>query len=319
MKRLHHIAWIAFTLFTVLAGGVLQAGPKEKKADTILDPMGGICPVTLVDTREVEKGKSSVTSVYDNRQYQFKSKKEKEAFDAEPEKYIPAFGGHCVVTWAKDGKEVSGDPKLSILYEGQLFLFADDAAKQAFSDAPNEFAPVAAGDSGKCAVCMYHNWKYFKNEASKEQMISADKSLYRTFDGLRYYSKQKYQQDEFFRTPFKYLPAGGGFCLVTLKRDGKRVRGSSDFMLFHEDRVYLFAGADELDAFKADPDTYKNTDLAFHGKCPIAAASKKEADGSWSFAQLYRGKFYLCADAKALETFQSAPEKYLESVEEKSK
>jgi len=40
-----------------------------------------------------EKGKSNLSSVYEDVSYLFSSKKNKNSFDKNPEKYLPAYGG----------------------------------------------------------------------------------------------------------------------------------------------------------------------------------------------------------------------------------
>jgi len=56
--------------------------------------------------------------------YAFASAANKEAFEAEPEKYLPQFGGYCAYGAAL-GKKFYGDPTVYEVVDGKLYLNLD--------------------------------------------------------------------------------------------------------------------------------------------------------------------------------------------------
>lgn len=55
----------------------------------------GYDPVAFFTVGAPVKGNPDITSSYHSATYQFHSAKNKETFDAHPEKYEPQFGGYC--------------------------------------------------------------------------------------------------------------------------------------------------------------------------------------------------------------------------------
>ncbi|MBU6412102.1 MAG: redoxin domain-containing protein [Planctomycetes bacterium] len=70
------------------------------------------------------RGMESLETEYKTVKFRFATAKNKEAFLANPEKYIPAHGGWC--SWAmREGDKVDVDVKSFIVKDGRLFLFYD--------------------------------------------------------------------------------------------------------------------------------------------------------------------------------------------------
>ncbi len=68
------------------------------------------------------KGDSRLSSKYRDVVYHFSSIENKQAFAANPEKYLPTFGGWCATAMAK-GEKVEIDPTNFKVTNGRLFLF----------------------------------------------------------------------------------------------------------------------------------------------------------------------------------------------------
>jgi peroxiredoxin/YHS domain-containing protein len=85
-----------------------------------------------------KEGLASITSDHKGAVYRFASAENKARFDANPDKFEPAYGGWCA--WAMlDGEKVEVDPKSFIVKGGRLFLFyngffADTKAKWSKGD-----------------------------------------------------------------------------------------------------------------------------------------------------------------------------------------
>lgn len=67
------------------------------------------------------KGSADHKSEYKGATWLFASAENKALFDANPEKYGPAYGGHCA--WAAGQEQIAaGDPEIWAIVEGKLYL-----------------------------------------------------------------------------------------------------------------------------------------------------------------------------------------------------
>ncbi len=67
------------------------------------------------------RGNGHFFAVYDGATYQFSSADNLKAFQKDPEKYIPAYGGYCAFG-ASVGKKFIGDPEVWRVVDGKLYL-----------------------------------------------------------------------------------------------------------------------------------------------------------------------------------------------------
>lgn len=77
--------------------------------------------------------------------YHFPSAKEKEMFEANPAKYVPALGGDCVVCKVNMGATMPGKAEFAVVHEKRAYLFPSAAEREAFDADPAKFAPPAKG------------------------------------------------------------------------------------------------------------------------------------------------------------------------------
>ena len=82
----------------------------------------GYCPVAYHVVGEPVRGKPEFTSIYNDVAYQFVSSEAKQYFDADPEKYLPAYGGWCAFGMAIQDK-FPVDPTAFKIVDGRLMLF----------------------------------------------------------------------------------------------------------------------------------------------------------------------------------------------------
>ncbi|MGX1098093.1 YHS domain-containing (seleno)protein [Amorphus sp. MBR-141] len=66
-------------------------------------------------------GRKDITASYNGATFAFASAANRDAFLANPEKYAPAYDGHCAYGVAKGGK-VPGNPNLWRIVDGRLYL-----------------------------------------------------------------------------------------------------------------------------------------------------------------------------------------------------
>ena len=65
-------------------------------------------------------------SIYNEATYYFANAKNKTLFDANPEKYLPAYGGWCAYAVAENSIKMEPDPTLWKIQDGRLLLFYSD-------------------------------------------------------------------------------------------------------------------------------------------------------------------------------------------------
>ncbi|MHC5066399.1 MAG: YHS domain-containing (seleno)protein [Planctomycetota bacterium] len=82
----------------------------------------GYCPVAYFAVNKPVLGKPEFASTHNEVTYYFVNADAKKAFDKEPEKYLPAYGGWCAFGMAVEDK-FPVDPRLFKIVDGRLFLF----------------------------------------------------------------------------------------------------------------------------------------------------------------------------------------------------
>ena len=82
----------------------------------------GYCPVAYFAVNKPVRGKPQHASNYNGVTYYFVSADAKKAFDTNPEKYIPAYGGWCAFGMSIEDK-FPIDPKNFKIVDGKLLLF----------------------------------------------------------------------------------------------------------------------------------------------------------------------------------------------------
>ena len=78
--------------------------------------------VAYFDGKAVE-GKQDFIAKYDSVIFKFSSQENRATFKANPDKYIPQYGGYCAYAIATKEKKVSIDPETFEIREGKLYLF----------------------------------------------------------------------------------------------------------------------------------------------------------------------------------------------------
>jgi len=102
------------------------------------------------------RGNGYNVSDYKGVTYQFASKENKEIFDKNPKKYLPAYGGYCAFG-ASVGKKFNGDPNVWKLVDGKLYLNLNKEIQNTWKkDIPGN---IAKADK---------NWEKIKNKKASE-------------------------------------------------------------------------------------------------------------------------------------------------------
>jgi len=102
-----------------------QAGVPGSTAEVNVDAhgigLGGYDPVAYFDTGKPTHGMPTLSISYGGATYLFANAAHRAAFLKDPAKYVPEFGGYCVVG-ASFGKKVDVDPETGKVVNGKLYL-----------------------------------------------------------------------------------------------------------------------------------------------------------------------------------------------------
>lgn len=93
--------------------------------------INGYDPVAYHKAGAPTKGSADFKYEHEGVVWKFSSAENKAAFEADPVKFAPAYGGWCA-TGASKGKKISTQPHLFEIVDGQLYLNSSDGAHRLF-------------------------------------------------------------------------------------------------------------------------------------------------------------------------------------------
>ncbi len=108
--------------------------------EIIADPNSGAAlfgfdPVAYFLEQRAVPGRPQLQTVHAGRVWHFASPANQAAFEADPQPYMPAFGGHDPLGIAA-GFAVAGNPHTFAVADNRLFLFRDDSSRAIFLREP---------------------------------------------------------------------------------------------------------------------------------------------------------------------------------------
>jgi YHS domain-containing protein len=111
------------------AGAIAQGATTPKLA------LKGYDLVEYFTGNKAQLGSTDFYTDFDGMRYQFSSARNKAAFSAEPDRYLPEFGGYCAMGISR-GKKFESDPTLWKVIDGKLYVFSSPAASEAAGKDP---------------------------------------------------------------------------------------------------------------------------------------------------------------------------------------
>ncbi len=142
-----------FMVFIAFASSNLFA--QDNKANNIDNSniaLQGYSPVSYADLGLAQKGVKEFKSEYQKVAYYFTSNDQKIAFDKNPEKYLPQYGGFCAFGIFA-GAKFRADPTKFISKDGAYFLYLNNLELDAKELWLNE------NDHDKLVNAANKNWK----------------------------------------------------------------------------------------------------------------------------------------------------------------
>ena len=122
--------------------------------------MHGADPVALLTSEQVVNGSAKHSMNHDGVSYYFASAENKEAFAANPAKYVPQHGGFCSYG-VSVGKKFDGDPDRFVVQDGKLFLFLNEQTRSLFLE-----------DAAKVKATADDNWDRIEHISVEELSAS---------------------------------------------------------------------------------------------------------------------------------------------------
>lgn len=119
MKKLN-IVTIALSL--LLSIPLLAQDKMANNIDNSNIALQGYSPVSYLDLGLAQKGIKEFKSDHQEVVYYFTSEEQKKAFDKNPEKYLPQYGGYCAFG-VYAGAKFRPDPNKFIVKNGKYYLF----------------------------------------------------------------------------------------------------------------------------------------------------------------------------------------------------
>ncbi len=108
------------------------------------------------------------------------------------------------------------------------------------------------------------------------------------------------------------MPALGGDCIVCYAKLGKRVPGTISHTARYDNRLFLFPGAEQQQAFLSNPKEFANVDLASNGDCVVCQVHhNKHVAGKPEFTEIKDGFRYQFVSAREQAAFRKDPAHYV--------
>ena len=122
----HSKSIILVLIFIFVAVSALRAQTtQDVNTDDSKIALQGYSPVSYVDLNLAQRGTKSFKSEHNGFSYYFINAEQKATFDANPQKYLPQFGGWCA-TGIAVGAKFRTDPNKFLVRGGKLYLFLYD-------------------------------------------------------------------------------------------------------------------------------------------------------------------------------------------------
>lgn len=154
MKNSVKLYTLTIALLMTLSG--IAQDKKAYNIDNSNIALEGYSPVSYLKLGLAQKGIKQFKSEYDKVVYYFTSAEQKEAFDENPQKYLPQYGGYCAFG-VYAGAKFRPDPNKFIVKDGKYFLYLYNLELDA------QQLWLAENNHNKLMKKADENWKSLKN------------------------------------------------------------------------------------------------------------------------------------------------------------
>ena len=136
------LAGAVFGVLIAVSGGATHALDPKSTAAVNLDAKGvalrGYDPVAYFAGGKPTVGSAELQSAWNGATYRFVNAENKAAFDKEPAKYAPQYGGFCAYA-AANGYKADADPTAWSIVDGRLFVNYNAAVAKTWQGSSAKF------------------------------------------------------------------------------------------------------------------------------------------------------------------------------------
>lgn len=246
-------------------GGSASKHPLDAQPFTITVGLSGYSPVSYLENNRAEPGSPRFAAEYDGVTYFFTSEKQVRSFSADPDRYMPAYGGYCSFGCAV-GEKFIPDPTSFEVIDGRTHLFLKnndvDAKglwnKERLSDVRAKADAYWASQSQSKAYTGgrnvpasgvglegYSPVSYFTVGRAEK----GDPRFAVQHNGVTYHLTSAAQVEMFNKNPDKYEPQCGGWCAFGMSVEDKFPVDPTKYKVV-DDKLYLFLNNDQINAFE---------------------------------------------------------------------
>jgi YHS domain-containing protein len=228
----------------------LAAFVPAARAEQVAEPaLGGYCPASFLLTVKAVKGDPAIRSEYQGSVYYLADSEAKKQFDADPEKFLPQYGGLCTVALGGSyGNRLPSDPTVFRVVKGKLYLFSQERAVKSFDLKPADYISMANERfskpmiGGYCPVSYQLSGKAVKGDVKFKQTIRTEV----------YHLASAEAKAALLKEPDKYIPQYAGLCAEGVAK-GKRYVADPTVFAVVDGRTYLFFDAAAKKTFEESP------------------------------------------------------------------
>lgn len=259
--------------------------------------LSGDCIVTFAEAGQRVQGQLQHGLLHAGRTYLFHSAEQLRRFQDNPSHYAEsdlAHAGTCIVSQIDSGRELKGMPETTAMVNGLRYRFLGDYQRRLFASNMQRYgvqrqllvplkgnAPLASTSVTADPETKDVEAKQLNPDSEDEPnqptfmidgycpvtfitrgvWVRGSYQFETEFHGKSYLFVSGKEQQQFDSDPSKFLPALGGDCLVSLVDEQTNVPGSVYYAVNDEGgKLYLFAGAEQREAFLADPGKYQKAE-----------------------------------------------------------
>jgi YHS domain-containing protein len=270
---------------------------------------GGRCLVTRVDKHREVAGRPEATVLVGGLRRFFAGAYERSLYLADPQRYNAA--SESPGTPSPAGPAVASTPIEPGGGAWRVAATPDQTPHAAEAKPVQAAAPEVHGGSdeilsdpvmgGYCPVTL----------RQRNMWVRGRYDDVATIENMVFLTAGPAERDALLADPAPYIPALGGYCVVSFADRGEKTKGSVFHATRYQGRLFLFADADAKDTFNAMPARYASIDLAAGGACVVTLAETGQSTpGFAEIAVWHDGLLYRFANAEQKAKFLATPDKY---------
>ena len=234
--------------------------PAARAEQTVEPTLNGYCPASFLLKGKAVKGDPAIRSEYQGSVYYLADSEAKKQFDADPEKFLPQFGGLCTVALGGSyGNRLPSDPTVFRVVNGKLYLFSQERAVKSFDLKPADYIGMANERFAKPMIGGYCPASY----QLSGQAVKGDVKFKQTIRTEVYHLASAEAKAALLKEPDKYIPQYAGLCAEGVAK-GKRYVADPTVFAVVDRRTYLFFDAAAKKNFEESPaEIIKKADAAW--------------------------------------------------------